>query len=422
MGPGNMLPSPTQIDKTYTLHVLEKLISIPTVNPPGKNYDEIAQYLEETLTTLGIKAKTVMVPEEVVAQYYPWAQNYPRYIVIGRVGEGRPVLHFNGHYDVVPAGHGWTKDPFKPSKEDDKVYGRGASDMKGGIAAIIAMLRGLQEEGWEPSKGSIEVSFTPDEEVGGKTGVKYMLDSGLSFPDYAIVAEPSGLDRIWIGSRGILWMNIKIYGKQAHGSAPWLGLNAFEGMVKIAHHLIEEYKNIISRRKTDLPMDDERGAYPSVTIGGEVDGGAKTNIVPGFYSFSIDRRIIPGEDVDFVEKELREFVNSKASLLERQGYRVEVEVTEKAPATWISERSPFVEIISQIIEKELRQTPLRTVCIGGLDTRYFQERGINAVTLGPGILEIAHMPDEYIELESVVKAAQIYSVLAKNVDRLQRGL
>lgn len=400
---------------SYVVRLLQQLIRIPTVNPPGEHYAEMAGVLRDELEAIGLDVQVVRVPDEMVEKIHPWARGYPRYIVLARLGDGRPVLHFNGHYDVVPPGQGWTRDPFDPVVEDGRLYGRGASDMKGGITAIIAAARSLIEEGWRPRRGSLELSFTPDEETGGETGVGYMLEEGLVLPDYAVVAEPSTTYKIWIGSRGAVWMNVHVYGRQAHGSAPWLGLNAFEAMVEIAHRIIHEYKPRLAERKTDLPMDDPRAASPTITIGGEIEGGAKTNVVPGYYRFSIDRRLIPGEDPDKVEEELRNFIMEAAQDLIEKGYRVEVETTGKAAATSIPPDHPFVDTVARAAREATGIEPARTICIGGLDTRYFQERGIPAVTYGPGALDAAHMPDEYIPLDELERAVKAYRLLIRRI-------
>jgi succinyl-diaminopimelate desuccinylase len=406
-----------RIDENYLVSVLKELISVPTVNPPGEKYEEMASVLERVLDDLGLSVEIIRVPDDIVVKYYPWAKGYPRFIVIARLGSGRPVLHFNGHYDVVPPGQGWSVDPFKPVIKDGKIYGRGSSDMKGGIAAVIAAVKALIDEGWRPEKGSIELAFTPDEEVGGETGVLYMLEKGLARPDYVIVAEPTTSSRIWIGSRGVVWARVKIHGKQAHGSAPWLGKNAFEAMSEIAVWLRRNYIPRLKERKTDLPMDDPRAAHPTLTMGGEVHGGAKTNIVPGYYEFSLDRRLIPGESPDDVAKELKEAVMRAArdTGILSEGFRVEVEVQGKASAVWVDPKHPFVEKLVSVIREVLGVEPARTICIGGLDTRYYQERGIAALTYGPGALDVAHMPDEYAPISELVNVAKVYGVLAKTL-------
>jgi len=404
------------VDTGYIVRLLERLISVPTVNPPGENYGRMAELLRNELESLGLRVEVHRVPDEVVERHYPWARGHPRYIVIARLSSGRPgpVLHFNGHYDVVPPGQGWSMDPFRPVVRDGKVYGRGASDMKGGIASVIGAVRALLEAGWEPARGSLELSFTPDEETGGETGVRYMLEKGLARPSHAVVAEPSTTGRIWIGSRGAVWARVRVHGKQAHGSAPWLGLNAFEAMAEIAVWLRHRYIPRLAERRTDLPMDDPRAASPTLTMGGEVRGGAKTNIVPGFYEFSLDRRTIPGEDPDEVERELREAVERAAreTGLLSQGYRVELVVDGKASATTLPPDHPFVEQLAATVKEVLGIEPLRTICIGGLDTRYFQERGVAALTYGPGGAAVAHMPDEYVPISELEGAARVYAALA----------
>jgi succinyl-diaminopimelate desuccinylase len=147
-----------RVDESYVVGLLSRLISVPTVNPPGENYGEMAELLRGELEALGLRVEVHRVPDEVVERYYPWARGHPRYIVLARLsgdGEG-PVLHFNGHYDVVPPGQGWSMDPFRPVVRDGRVYGRGASDMKGGIASIVAAVRALVDSGWRPRRGVLE--------------------------------------------------------------------------------------------------------------------------------------------------------------------------------------------------------------------------------------------------------------------------
>ena len=403
-----------RVDTGFLVETLKRLISVPTVNPPGESYEEMAGLLSSILEGLGLRVEVHRVPDEVVERFYPWARGHPRFIVLARLGAGRPVLHFNGHYDVVPPGQGWSLDPFQPVVRDGRVYGRGASDMKGGIASIIAAVKALVDSGWEPGRGTLELSFTPDEETGGETGVRYMLEKGLSSPSYAVVAEPSTTSRIWIGNRGAVWARVKVYGRQAHGSAPWLGLNAFEAMAELAVWLRENYVPALSRKKTDLPMDDPRAASPTLTMGGEVRGGAKTNVVPGYYEFSLDRRLIPGEEPEAVVEELREALGraDRELGLSRRGFRVELAVDGAAAASWIPPDHPFVETVASTVREVLGVEPARTICIGGLDTRYFQERGIPAVTYGPGGLGVAHKPDEYVPVDELVAAARVYAALA----------
>jgi len=393
-------------NKQFCIDVLKKLISIPTVNPPGEKYEEMCSYLAEVLKNLGLKVKVVKVPKDIVGKYYPQYVNYPRFIVLGEFGKGKPVIHFNGHYDVVPAGSGWSKDPFKPVIEEGKLYGRGASDMKGGIASIILAAKALTESKVD-LKGKIELSFTPDEEIGGLTGVGYIVDQGIIRPDYAIIAEPSGLNNIWIGNKGAVWITVEVFGKQAHGSTPWLGVNAFEKTVELAYRIIRELKPKIEAKKSKYDYGDPRGAKATINIGGEVKGGAKVNIVPGYFSFSIDRRTIPEESADEAAKEIVEFINNVAK--EIPELKVNVKVMSKFNATVSEPTTKLVKTAVKSAKEVLGYEPATTVCIGGLDTRYFQEKGVQAITYGPGVPSTAHMADEYIKINDMVKMAKIYA-------------
>jgi len=357
-----------------------------------------------------------LLPSSIVEKYYPSYADKPRYIVVAKIGgRGKQVLHFNGHYDVVPPGQGWSSDPFKPVIRGGRLYGRGASDMKGGLASIVVALTAIAESGWEPPV-SIEASFTPDEETGGETGVNYMLEANLVSPDYAVVAEPSGLRRIWIGNKGAVWARVKVYGRQAHGSTPWLGVNAFEKMVELAYLMMHELKPRIEEKKSRYDYGDPRAARATINIGGEVSGGSKTNIVPGFYSFSIDRRVIPEESADEAAREIIEFIEEAKKKI--KDLKAEVEIVSKFDATVTSPDTMLVKKLARAVEEITGRKPETTVCIGGLDTRYFQLRGIQAATYGPGIDEVAHKADEYIVLEDVLLAAKVYVLLA---DYLGRG-
>ncbi len=399
--------------------LLFKLIEIPTVNPPGNKYREFAEFSSSLLKSAGLEVEIHEVPEDYVVKHYPWAKGKPRFVVIGRKcwGGGGPTLHLNGHYDVVPPGHGWTvTEPFKPVEIDGKIYGRGAVDMKGGIASIIAAVKDLATIR-EELNGCVEVSLTPDEEVGGVTGVKWMLDEGLVRPDYAVVTEPSGADTVWIGNKGNVWGYVKVYGKQAHGSTPWLGVNAFECMVFVAQEMLKKLKTLVERRYSNYPFEVPEGRKATITLGGEVKGGAKINVVPGQYSFSFDRRLIPEERVNEVVSEIKGFLDEVSREVERLGCRVELEIVSMSEPAVLSEDSEFLKTVERVIVRHLGKEPCKYVCIGGLDTRYFLERGIQAVTYGPGPGKVAHMADEYVELEQVVKVSEVLKDLALSVLR-----
>ena len=391
--------------------ILAKLVSIPTVNPPGENYEEITGLISDILQDHGIATEKHRVPKQVVEKYYPEHADYPRIILVARIpGETGKTLHLNGHYDVVPAGMGWTHPPFEPRIAGGRLYGRGASDMKGGLASIILALIAVAEAGWTPPVG-LEASFTPDEETGGETGVYYMLEAGIAKPDYAVVAEPSGINRIWVGNKGAVWAKIKVYGKQAHASTPWEGVNAFEKAVDLVQLMRRELVPRIEAKKSSYDYGDPRAAKATINIGGEagvVDG--KTNTVPGLFYFTVDRRVIPEETADEAAEELKSFVERASERI--PGLRAEVEIVSKFDAAVTDPGTPFVQKAVRAVEAVTGVKPATTICIGGLDTRYFQVRGIPAVTYGPGEDSVAHKADEYIVLDNIPVAAKVYATLA----------
>ncbi|MCI4437265.1 MAG: M20 family metallopeptidase [Ignisphaera sp.] len=390
----------------WGVKVLKDMISIPTVNPPGERYEDFARYSKEVLEHLGFRVEVVRVPDDYVKRFYPDYASYPRYIVLARLGEGKPVLQFNGHYDVVPPGSGWTKKPFDPVIEDGKVFGRGADDMKGGIAAFLAAIKAFTGSG-KRFKGSVEVALVPDEEIGGETGTGYLVRELRSRPDYVVIAEPSSSETVWIGHKGAVWAIVEVFGRQAHGSTPWLGVNAFEYMVILAHRLVNEYKPLLDSRRSPYEYDDHRGAKPTITIGGEVRGSVKVNVVPGYYAFSIDRRVTPEERVEDVEKEIIDFVK-KASADFPPDVKVNVKIVNRLPPALIDPSSHLVKVAKEAAKEVIGKEPRTTVCLGGLDMRYYTEVGISTITYGPGVLGAAHMADEYLTLSEFERMVKIY--------------
>ena len=383
------------------VEILSQIIRIPTVNPPGKEYGAFADYAEKFLRGIGMDVEVVEVPRHEVAKVCLECSDYPRYIIIARVGE--PRLHFNGHYDVVPPGQGWTvTDPFTPRLADNRLYGRGAQDMKGGIAAILA----AAEEALRQGASNFEISLVPDEEIGGETGAGYLVRNiGVRAP-WVIIAEGSGHDNIWIGHKGLVWFMVEVYGKQVHGSVPWLGLNAFEGAVKLASRIIDVLKPRIESRTSKYEYDDPNGRKATINVGGEVRGSVKTNVVPGYFAFSIDRRVLPDEDLDEARREIEDFIAETAKGL--GDYKVEVHVTNIADAALVDPQHPLVERLAETVRKVTGVEPRRTVCIGGLDARFFVKAGIPTATYGPGPTHAAHTPDEYVYVDQLIAVSKVY--------------
>src|SRR3989454_4863722 len=229
------------------------LVRIPTINPPGEAYEPCARLIGDRLTRGGFEV------EYIVAEGRPeHTSRYPRVNVVGgRRGSSRgPVVHLNGHIDVVPAGGGWTVDPFGGVIRDGRIYGRGVCDMKAGLAAAIFAVEALQRANVQ-FPGTIEISGTVDEESGGFAGVALLAERGRiakGRTDYVIIPEPLNVDRVCIGHRGVYWFAVTTHGRTAHGSMPFLGQSAIEQMGVILEAVRTELQPALAGRVTRMPV------------------------------------------------------------------------------------------------------------------------------------------------------------------------
>ncbi len=391
--------------RDWIAEVLMKMIEIPTVNPPGEKYLEFCNYVGDILKSEGISFEIIRVPDEYVMKVIPEYANYPRYILIARIGKGGPIIHFNGHYDVVPGGTGWRiTEPFKPRMINGRIYGRGSTDMKGGIASALLAMKVLKRFE-EKLNCTIELALVPDEEIGGETGTGYLVNVLNIRPNYVIVSEPTGVDTILIGNKGIIWLMVDVIGKQAHASTPWLGLNAFEIGVRYVCNIIDDLKKMTESRVSRYEYDDENSKKATIVLGGEVRTCGKVNMVPGIFSFSIDRRVIPEENIDNVERELYDYLESKAR---EMNITICIRTLQKSPPALTDPNMELVKVLERNINEISKKNVRKVVCSGGLDTRYYQAKGIQAVTYGPGEIELAHQADEYVELNEIVEISKIY--------------
>ena len=400
---------------SYAIDVLSKLIAIPTVSPAGEHYEEAAELLARELESLGFNVEVLRVPGEYQSSKCPEAGSNPRFIVYGRLPGGPRRLHFNGHYDVVPGGSGWSvTEPFKPVIRDGKLYGRGAIDMKGGIAATLAAFKLLRDTGYRP-RLTLEAAFVPDEEIGGKCGTGYLVEYMGRAPDYVLIPEPSGLKAPWHGHRGILWVTVKVKGLSAHASTPWLGKNAFLLAAQVALELHRMISSVYPARRSKYRIEPVEASMPTAMIGGVagVVGGGKTNQVPGEFAFTIDRRLIPEESVAQALDELRSMI-AWATHLVGADYELKVDYSAE-PA--INEPGELYEALREAARTAGLEVGEPTVCPGGLDMWYYTKAGSRALAYGPEY-RTAHAPDEHISLEELRKLIQVYASLVMVLDKL----
>lgn len=402
------------------VRLCQDLIRFPTINPPGNDYQAIVEYIGNRLKNRGFSI------EYVRAYGAPGdSADYPRYNVIARYETGRhgPCVHFNSHIDVVETGDGWTKDPFAAELIDGKIYGRGACDMKGGLAASIIAAEALISSDIE-LKGAIEISGTADEESGGLGGVAYLAEKGYFSKDrvdHVIIPEPLNVDRVCLGHRGVWWAEIETHGRIAHGSMPFLGDCAVRHMGAVVAEFEDKLYPAMAARFTEMPVVPEGAKQSTLNInsihGGQEEGsdGLPSPCVPDSCRMIIDRRFLVEEDLKEVKGEVTTILNGLKT--SREGFNYEIRDMLEVIPSMTDINSPVVQETANAIKDVLGKDPDFICSPGTYDQKHIDRIGNlkDCIAYGPGILELAHQPDEYVEVDDMVNSAKVMAQAAYNL-------
>ena len=402
-------------NRTKAIKMLQDLVRIPTVNPPGEGYAQMADLLCQICRKIGLQVEVHVVADNVVKSAMG-VTDWPRLNILARwdVGADKTV-HFNAHYDVVPAGGQWKySNPFNPVMYGDYLYGRGTADMKGSIVALLTALDALKKCRLEPAF-NIECSFTADEETGGHLGTGEVIREGLCTGDYAVICEGAGGTKVGCGHNGVLWLEVNFGGKAAHASSPKEGENAFEAMVTVANGLQKCKNSLESKRKTYVDFDGVC-RNPSMTFGGVFGGnqGQKINTVPDAACFSIDRRLTPGEEIKNVESDLRHEIEAIAQTV--RPVKVETKTVMSIDPCTVDPIGLLCKSFGSAVGSVRRSKVHFGVTSGFTDLHYFAvDAGIPAV--GYGVKgEGIHGVDERVRIDELIMTARIYG------EFIQRGL
>ncbi len=361
------------------VELLQELIRAESENPPG---DERAVQAVVCRYLADIPFVEVEVLERTSR----------RPIVVATLpGNGKTLL-FGGHVDTVPAGDGWTVDPFAGELRNGRLYGRGAADMKGGVAGILVALRRLARR---PLRGTVVVHVVPDEEPGGELGAGLLFAEGRMVGDAAVIAEPSGLS-VFRAQKGNIFAALRTTGRSAHGSMPEHGDNAVSKAIRLAVDLEERFVPRLASRAHPL--------VGSATLSvGTIRGGARTNVVPDECVVTVDRRLVPGERSEDAMRELEEFV----------GDRAEVAYEHVGAAFETPEDHPLVQAALVAGERVLGRRPAIGGLVGSSDARFYAASAhIPTIIVGPGTMDQAHVPDEWVEVELLERSVALYEQLA----------
>lgn len=366
------------------IEILQSLVRTPSVNPPGDTR-ECADRMVALFQKEGIPVEKVPASDKLIN-------------VVAKLkgrGPGKTML-YNGHMDVVPAGADWKWDPWGAELVDGRIYGRGASDDKGGLAAMMGSMFALKRAGC-PFNGEILFTAVADEETGSDAGTVWLIEKGKIKADYAIVGEPT-FNSVEIGNRGTLWVEITIIGKGSHAGRPHLGINAVHNAARA----------IIALDRLEFPDRDELFEVPngsvSVTM---IQGGTKINTLADRCTISIDRRMMPSHDVEEALEQIRQTV---AGSLE-EGADFDMKVLKVWPPVMMDPDHILVKTVADAFESVHGFRPKIRAKAGGTDASFIKGMlGVPIVLHGPGGADRVHVANEYVTVDELVNASQVYTL------------
>jgi succinyl-diaminopimelate desuccinylase len=381
--------------------LLAKLVAIPTENPPGNHYRACTDLLELRLRQFGLDCQRIT---SAAAQCQP--EDAP-VSLMATFGAGERTLYFHGHYDVVPA---QSAEQFQPLRKNNILFGRGSCDMKGGIVAMLYAILAVRACRAE-LHGRIALTLVPDEETGGRRGSAWLSREGWLGRNAVgmLLAEPtSGV--VWNASRGAVTLRVRVLGKSAHVGLQHQGANAFERMIQVVERL-QRFKREVEQHTTRCAVGPGQRPNSILMLGGQSGGGTNFNVVPEECWFTIDRRINPEENL----------AEERASLLgvlnecQRSGIPLEWEVLQEAGSAACGEGEILGNALSRSVLAVTGEAPSFEMCPGVLETRFYAQAGIAAYAYGPGLLSVAHGPNEYVDLRKIADCAAIYALTAMDM-------
>ncbi|HKW61515.1 MAG TPA: ArgE/DapE family deacylase [Candidatus Acidoferrum sp.] len=381
--------------------LLADLVAVPTENPPGRHYREFAELFKSRAGSLGLRCEHLGAASKGGV-----AEDTPACLSVSH-GQGKRVFYFHGHYDVVPA---QSQEQFKPSRKDHFLFGRGACDMKGGIVSMLYALLALRECCVEMD-GKVQLILVPDEETGGQRGSTKLAEQGALGGNGVgmLLAEPtSGV--VWNANRGAISLRVQVLGKSAHVGLQHQGENAFERMHSVVERL-QELKCEVEQRATRSNVGAGQSPHSILLLGGQSGGGTNFNVVPESCWFTIDRRINPEESLTEEKSRLMDVLKE----CQREGISLEWEVLQEGNSASSDQEEATGQALAQSIQEITGKPANFELCPGLLETRFYAAQGIPSYAYGPGLLAVAHGPNEYVDLRRVTECAAIHALTAAKI-------
>ncbi len=382
---------------------LGELVKVPSDNPPG-DCQAHAERAAALLEGLGFEVERHTVPEALVREN--GMVRATNLVVRRRFGEG-PVIALNAHGDVVPPGEGWTKDPYGAEIVDGWMYGRGVAVSKSDFATYAYALLALEKAAAAGARlgGTVELHLTYDEEAGGEIGPRWLIAEGISKPDLSIGAGFSYA--VVTAHNGCLHLEVQVDGRSAHAAKPETGIDALEAATGLLGALYS-WRKTLAQRASEVPGIGS----PQLTVG-LIEGGINTNVVPDRVKFRLDRRMIPEEDPQQVEAELRALIEVAARTFPEAKVTIR-RILLAEPLMPLEGGRRLTELLCQRASAVMGETveaagvPLYT------DARHYAAAGIPVVLYGAGPQSIeeanAHRADERLPLDDLHKATEVIAL------------
>lgn len=385
-----------QPDKEHLLDLLKKIISFRTAAPPGSNYEEIVDWLVPIFQGMGFVTRKMAMPDEVFASKCQDSRLVgKRFNLRADLSTGaEKTLVIYAHLDVVPAEGKWDTDPFQAVEKNGRIYGRGVSDCKGSIAALIAALQTLLKKGGDRYGGNrcegdrcgglkynLSVLLTTDEEVGGYSGLCYLTDLGLVEGDMMLCMD-GFCDDVVIASNGIITWDVTVHGRSAHSGSSFLGVNAVERSIQVMDALMA-LKKVVQSRSSSVPASTaleslgKKSLMPMLNIT-MINGGIKENIVPDLCNIRGDRRVIPEESMEEAMKEIE-------MALKPLDLEYDLKFYPGYPPMKVDSDHAWVDEVKETVQRGMGFSPRSSGAQGSLDQAYATEKtGIPTCVFGVG--------------------------------------
>jgi len=389
----------THLDKNAMIDFLREFVRIPSVflpTVPGANEAAAAQFVNDLLDEWNLNpVKWEVAPgrPNIVAELH------------GSLGPGA-ILLMEGHTDVVTPGDyaAWQYDPFGAEIVDGKMYGRGTADMKGGVAAMLFAVRALQLAG-APFAGTIRLLIPVDEE-GLMIGIKDIVAKGYATgASAAIICEPEQHE-VCIAQKGALRLKLESFGRVAHGAMPEEGVNALSAMIHLLSRIMA-IETDLRQRHGEHPLLGKIYVSPTVARAPISGDASQINVLPDYCDAYLDIRTIPGVNHHDIIAQIEAFIIQVLQI--DPTYNLRVSIVDDRPSTEISDTHPLVQSLQHAHTLVYGNPPPFGGVPGSTDgTIIMRDAGVPVVVYGPGGKRIPHQPNEYVEINEVERAAEVY--------------